>query len=70
MKDIEGIVIREEAENLHEDVRKMGDEYAQVIMTIQNIHCEMKKRDEILDAVRQKISLLSTEIRNVNEVSF
>uniref|UniRef100_A0A0R3RSE7 GAR domain-containing protein n=1 Tax=Elaeophora elaphi TaxID=1147741 RepID=A0A0R3RSE7_9BILA len=69
LKDIEGVVAREETEKLHEEVRRMGDEYAQVVTTIQSLHSEMKKKDEILDAVRQKISLLSAEIRNVNEDS-
>uniref|UniRef100_A0AAF5PYW1 GAR domain-containing protein n=2 Tax=Wuchereria bancrofti TaxID=6293 RepID=A0AAF5PYW1_WUCBA len=69
LKDVEGVVTREEAENLHKDVRKMGDEYAEVITLIQGLHLEMKKRDEVLDVVRQKISLLSAEIRSVNEDS-
>ncbi|KAM3720341.1 Microtubule-actin cross-linking factor [Dirofilaria immitis] len=66
LKDVEGVVTREEAENFHENVRKMGVEYAEVIAIIQDLHCEMKKRDEMLDVVKQKISLLSAEIRNVN----
>ncbi|EFO27979.2 spectraplakin [Loa loa] len=69
LKDIEGIVTREEAENLHEDVRKMGDEYVQVVMIIQGLHCNMKMRDEMLDAVKQKISLLTSEIRSINKDS-
>lgn len=69
LKDIEGVVTREEAEKLREEIHKMSDEYAQVVMIIQSLHCEMKKKDEVLDAVRQKISLLSAEIRSINEVS-
>ncbi|VBB27153.1 unnamed protein product [Acanthocheilonema viteae] len=69
LKDMEGVVTHEETEKLHEEIRKMGDEYTQVITIIQNLHCEMKKRDEISDAIRQNISLLSAEIRNVNEDS-
>ncbi|KAK6106184.1 Spectrin repeat family protein [Brugia pahangi] len=69
LKDVEGVITHEETENLRKDVLKMGDEYAEIVTLIRGLHLEMKKRDEILDIVRQKISLLSAEIRNVNEDS-
>lgn len=70
LKDIEGIVTVE-AGNCHQDnFRKMVGQYAQVVTVIQDLHCEIVKRDEILDTVRQKINLLNAEVRNFNEVSF
>lgn len=69
LKDINGVITCEETEKLRDEVRKMGEDYAEVVRIIQNLHYEMRKRDEILDAVKQKISSLSAEIRNVNGVS-
>ncbi|VDN02146.1 unnamed protein product [Thelazia callipaeda] len=66
-KDVEAVVTREEALVLHEDVRKIDMEYADVIASIQNLLDDMAKKDGILDNIIQKIGLLGTNIRKSDE---
>ncbi|VDK27651.1 unnamed protein product, partial [Gongylonema pulchrum] len=65
LKEVQGTVGREEWRNCDEEVRQIGADYAEVIASVNLLHSEMKKKDELLDAVKQKVVELGFEIRKV-----